>query len=53
MAARALADGYVVAFEDTRGRGDSGGLTLTGIGGLISFAIGAAGFGAVLEDYFG
>jgi hypothetical protein len=28
----------------------NGGLALTGIGGLISFCIGAAGFGAVLRD---
>ena len=27
-----------------------GGLTLTGIGGIVSFRIGAAGFGAVLKD---
>lgn len=26
-------------------------LTLTGIGGLVSFCVGAAGFGAVLRDY--
>ena len=30
----------------------SGGLTLTAIGGLLSFAIGAAGFGAILSDRF-
>ena len=29
----------------------SGGLALTGIGGVVSFCIGAAGFGAVLRDY--
>ncbi|AQL44427.1 hypothetical protein BV210_01205 [Halorientalis sp. IM1011] len=29
----------------------NGGLTLTGIGGLVAFCIGAAGFGAVLRDY--
>jgi len=29
----------------------NGVLTLTGIGGLVTFAIGAAGFGAVLRDY--
>jgi hypothetical protein len=29
----------------------NGGLTLTGIGGLVAFCIGAAGFGAVLQDY--
>ena len=29
----------------------NGGLTLTGIGGLVTFAIGAAGFGAVLRGY--
>jgi hypothetical protein len=31
----------------------NGGLTLTGVGGLVSFAVGAAGFGAVLRDYVG
>ncbi|WP_255151348.1 hypothetical protein [Halorarius halobius] len=31
----------------------NGGLTLTGIGGLLSFCIGAAGFGAVLRDWLG
>ncbi|MDS0282925.1 hypothetical protein [Haloarcula onubensis] len=31
----------------------NGALTLTGIGGLLTFAIGAAGFGAVLRDYLG
>ena len=31
----------------------NGGLTLTGIGGLLTFAIGAAGFGAVLRGYLG
>lgn len=29
----------------------NGGLTLTGIGGLVSFAVGAAGFGALLRDW--
>lgn len=29
----------------------NGGLTLTGIGGLVTFAIGAAGFGTVLRGY--
>lgn len=29
----------------------NGGLTLTGIGGLVSFAVGAAGFGAVVRAY--
>lgn len=29
----------------------NGGLTLTGIGGLVAFAIGATGFGAVLRDW--
>lgn len=29
----------------------NGGLALTGIGGLVSFCIGAAGFGAVLRDW--
>lgn len=28
----------------------NGGLTLTGLGGIVSFCIGAAGFGAVLKD---
>lgn len=28
----------------------NGGLTLTGVGGIVAFCIGAAGFGAVLED---
>lgn len=31
----------------------NGGLTLTGIGGIVSFCVGAAGFGAVLRDYLG
>jgi hypothetical protein len=31
----------------------NGGLTLTGIGGLVSFAVGAAGFGALLRDWQG
>lgn len=31
--------------------GINGGLTLTGIGGLLTFGIGAAGFGAVLRQY--
>ena len=29
----------------------NGGLTLTGIGGLVTFAVGAAGFGALLRDW--
>jgi hypothetical protein len=29
----------------------NGGLALTGIGGLVSFCIGAAGFGAILRDW--
>lgn len=29
----------------------NGGLALTGIGGLVSFAVGAAGFGALLRDW--
>lgn len=33
------------------GAGINGLLTLTGIGGLLSFAVGAAGFGAVLRDW--
>lgn len=28
----------------------NGGLTITGIGGIVSFAVGAAGFGAVIRD---
>lgn len=31
----------------------NGGLTLTGIGGLLAFCIGAAGFGTVVRDYLG
>lgn len=31
----------------------NGALTLTGIGGILTFAIGAAGFGAVLREYLG
>ncbi|QLD87901.1 hypothetical protein HWV07_02145 [Natronomonas salina] len=31
----------------------NGALALTGIGGLVSFAVGAAGFGAVLKQYLG
>jgi uncharacterized protein YacL len=30
-----------------------GWLTLTGIGGIVSFAVGAAGFGAILADRYG
>ena len=33
--------------------GINGALTLTGVGGILTFAIGAAGFGAVLRDYLG
>ena len=33
--------------------GINGLLTLTGIGGIVSFCVGAAGFGAVLRSYFG
>lgn len=29
----------------------NGGLTLTGVGSIVSFCIGAAGFGAVLQDW--
>jgi hypothetical protein len=29
----------------------NGGLTLTGIGALVSFCVGAAGFGVVVRDY--
>lgn len=32
------------------GAGINGALTLTGIGGIVAFCIGAAGFGAVLRD---
>jgi hypothetical protein len=35
------------------GAGSNGALALTGIGGIVTFAIGAAGFGAVLRDYLG
>jgi hypothetical protein len=35
------------------GAGINGALTLTGIGGLLTFAIAGAGFGAVLRDYLG
>lgn len=35
------------------GAGINGALTLTGIGGILTFAIGAAGFGAVLRDILG
>jgi hypothetical protein len=31
----------------------NGGLTLTAVGGLISFCVGATGFGAVLRDWLG
>jgi hypothetical protein len=31
----------------------NGGLALTGIGGLVSFAVGAVGFGAVIRDWQG
>lgn len=33
------------------GAGLNGALALTGVGGIVSFAIGAAGFGAVLREY--
>jgi hypothetical protein len=33
--------------------GLNGLLVLTGVGGIVSFAIGAAGFGAVLRDWLG
>jgi hypothetical protein len=33
--------------------GINGALTLTGIGGIVAFAVGSAGFGAVLRDYLG
>lgn len=31
----------------------NGGLALTGVGSLVSFAVGATGFGAILRDRFG
>lgn len=31
--------------------GLNGGLALTGIGGIVSFVVGAVGFGAILRDY--
>ncbi|NHN48230.1 hypothetical protein G9464_11535 [Halostella sp. JP-L12] len=31
----------------------NGGLTLTGVGGLVALCVGAAGFGAVLRDWLG
>lgn len=31
----------------------NGGLALTGIGGVVSFAVGAVGFGAILSEYVG
>ena len=31
----------------------NGGLTLTGIGALVAFCVGAAGFGVVVRDYLG
>ncbi|MDS0300774.1 hypothetical protein NDI76_18660 [Halogeometricum sp. S1BR25-6] len=33
--------------------GINGALALTGVGGIVSFGIGAAGFGAVLRDWLG
>ena len=35
------------------GAGINGGLALTGVGGIVSLCIGAAGFGAVLRDWRG
>lgn len=35
------------------GAGINGLLALTGVGGLVSFCVGAAGFGAVVRPYFG
>lgn len=35
------------------GAGINGALALTGIGAILTFAIGAAGFGTVLRDYLG
>jgi len=31
--------------------GINGGLTLTGVGGVVGFVVGAAGFGAILRDF--
>lgn len=31
----------------------NGGLALTGIGGIVSFCVGAAGSGAVIRDWLG
>ncbi|MUV90645.1 hypothetical protein GJ629_12680 [Halapricum sp. CBA1109] len=42
-------DGWLIPLLVAAGL--NGGLTLTGIGGILSFCIGAAGFGAVLRDY--
>jgi hypothetical protein len=56
---------YLAIADRLTGRGDgwakplltaaiiNGGLTLTGVGGLISLVVGAAGFGAVLRGYLG
>lgn len=52
----AIADG-IVGHEDGWGvallvaGALSGGLTVTGVGGIVAFGVGAAGFGAVLRDY--
>lgn len=55
--------GYLAIADRLVGHGDgwatpliiaaiiNGGLTLTGVGGLVSFAVGATGFGAVLRGY--
>jgi hypothetical protein len=57
--------GYIAIADRLIGHGDSwalpllvaavinGGLTLTGVGGLVSFGVGATGFGAVIRGYLG
>jgi hypothetical protein len=54
----AIADRFVDTDDDwlvplLLAAGMNGALTLTGIGGIVSFCVGAAGFGAVLKDYLG
>ncbi|MFB6180194.1 MAG: hypothetical protein ABEI77_10775 [Halorientalis sp.] len=44
-------DGWLLALGLAAGM--AGVLTLTGVGGIVSFCVGAAGFGAVLRDYLG
>jgi hypothetical protein len=63
MWAVGAAIGYLAIADRLVGHGDgwtkplliaaiiNGGLTLTGVGGLVSFAVGATGFGAVLRGY--